>query len=281
MSKRWARALTALVNGVTWPQRPWRRAHTHLLVAAALHETSRVETRHGPLVFVSTHVNALQYPRYHMTREPETTRWIDGFETPCVFWDIGAMVGEFTLYAAQRPGVSVVAFEPAAANYAALCRNIEVNRRGGQVQAFCVALGDRTRSGQLNLSSSDAASHFNSFDSTENCFGQPLDIVFSQSAVGFAADEFRRIFGLPAPNYLKLDVDGTEERILAGAAATLADPALRSVLVEIEEEETPRSRPIIERLERAGFMLSERGVSQHGVGEPAVSNAIFVRPAAQ
>ncbi len=276
MSKRWGSALTALVNGVTAPQHKWRRAHTRLRVAAALHQTSEVATRHGTLRFVSTHVNALQFPQYHTTREPETLRWIDGFEIPCLYWDIGANVGEFVLYAALRPGISVVAFEPAAANYAALCRNIEVNRRGGQVRAFCLALGERTQLGSLNLSDSEVGSAFSSFESTEDCFGRPLDIAFSQSTIGFAIDEFRHMFDLAAPNYLKLDVDGTEAQILDGAAATLADPALRSVLIELEEAATPRTRRIAERLERAGFVLTERGVSQRGV-----SNGIFVRPPPQ
>src|SRR5258708_40305667 len=74
MSKGWGRALTALVNGVTAPQHGWRRAHTRLRVAAALHQTSEVATRHGTLLFVSTHTNALMFPQYHATREPETLR---------------------------------------------------------------------------------------------------------------------------------------------------------------------------------------------------------------
>jgi len=40
------------------------------------------------------------------------------------------------------------------------------------------------------------------------------------------------MFGLPAPNYLKIDVDSVEERILVGASETLRDPGLRSVLMD-------------------------------------------------
>ncbi len=274
MSKRYGRALAALVNALTAPQHPWRRAHTRLRVANALVQSHAVKTRHGTLVFVSTTPKALWYPQHHGSREPETIAWIDGFATPAVYWDIGANVGQFALYAALRPGVAVVAFEPAAASYAALCRNIEANRCGARVAAFCIAASDRNRAGGLNLSSSEAGSVLNSFESTEDCLGRPLDIAFSQSAIGFALDDFRRQFGLPAPNYVKIDVDGTEDQILAGMAATLGDPALRSVLIELEEEDTPRTRGIGERLERAGFVLEARGVGQGGA-----VNAIFVRAA--
>ena len=272
MSKRYGKVLAALINGLTAPQHRWRRAHTRLRVANALFQSHEVPTRHGPLVFVTNHPQALKYAQYHTVREPETVQWIDGFNTPCTYWDIGANVGEFVLCAASRPGVSVVAFEPAASSYAALCRNIEVNRFEAHVQAFCIALSNRTQLGRLNLSGTDAGSHFNSFESTEDNLGRPLYIRFRQSMIGFAIDDFRRLFDLPPPNYLKIDVDGIEEQILDGASETLSDPALRSVLIELEEAETVRKARIVERLAQEGFSRSVRGAGQGGV-----ANEIFTR----
>jgi FkbM family methyltransferase len=274
MSKRYGRVLAALVNGLTLPQHRWRRAHTRLRVANALFQNHEVATRHGTVVFVSTQPQTLLFPQYHAIREPETIEWIDAFETPCIFWDVGANVGEFVLQAAVRPGISVLAFEPSAASYAALCRNIEVNRRSGQVQAFCVALNNQTQLGRLNMSATNAGNSFNSFESTEDCFGRELEIAFRQSTIGFSIDGFRRLFELPPPNHVKIDVDGTEEQILDGALETLADPALRSVLIELEEADTARKARIVERLERAGFVLSSQGAGQGGV-----VNGIFTRPA--
>ncbi len=273
MSKRYSRLLRAMVEGLTAPQHPWRRANTRLLVANALLQQHAVATRHGPLVFVTTHPEALQFPRNLVGREPETIEWIDAFEAPCTFWDVGANVGTYALYAALRPGIEALAFEPAAATYAALCRNIEANGSGERVRAFCIALSGNTQLGSLNMSATNAGNSFNSFESTENCFGNPIDIKFRQATVGFSIDEFRLLFGLAPPNYLKIDVDGTEAQILAGAAATLADPALRSVLIELEVADTERNARIVERLERAGFGITRRGVSQHG----GSANAIFTR----
>jgi FkbM family methyltransferase len=273
MSKRYGRVLTAIVAGLTAPQHPWRRANTRLNVANALFQTHEVPTRHGPLVFVTSHPAALYYPRDLPDREPETIDWIDGFEVPCTFWDIGANVGSYALYAALRPGVSTLAFEPSPASYAALCRNVEANRTGDRVQALCVALSSQTRLGSLNMSATNPGNSFNSFESTEDCFGRPLAISFKQSTIGFSIDEFRRLFDLAPPSYLKIDVDGVEEQILDGAAETLPDPALRSVLIELEDTHTARNARIVERLERAGFDLSLWGRNQGGC-----ANAIFTRP---
>jgi len=276
---RYGRALAYLVEGLTAPLSPWRRANTRLRVATNLAVFSDVETRYGRLTFLSTQPEALRVPLAHATREPETLRWIEGFEVPAIYWDVGANVGEFALHAARRPGVSVVAFEPSAANYAAFCRNIEINRLDSSIQALCLALGGQTRLGNLNLSNPETAGVFNSFESDVDCFGEPLDIRSRQSAIGFSIDDFREIFRLPAPNYLKIDVDGTEEEILDGAKATLSAPALCSVLIEMVEQDPARNERITARLKSVGFTLVERGVSQGHASTPfSTFNGIFARP---
>jgi FkbM family methyltransferase len=273
MGKRFAGALTHLVLGLSAVEKPWRRADTRLRVAQGLLGQQRIETRHGPLTFVTTHPQALEYPREFETREPETITWIDGFETPCRFWDIGANIGVFSIYAGLRADIEVRAFEPAAASYAALCRNIEANRLDDRVFAYCLALGDRTELGRLYLSATNAGSVFNAFESTKDSFGNEIAAVFRQGVIGFSIDGFRQQFALPAPNYLKIDVDSIEERILEGGRQTLRDPELRSVLIELEAEETVRNVRLIEALEAAGFRLALLGERI----QPGVVNGIFTR----
>ena len=36
------------------------------------------------------------------TKEPETLDWIDSFEKNSVFWDVGANIGLYSLYAAKK-----------------------------------------------------------------------------------------------------------------------------------------------------------------------------------
>jgi hypothetical protein len=72
---------------------------------------------------------------------------------------------------------------------------------------------------------------------------------------------------------LKIDVDSTEERILAGAPETLRDPDLRSVLIELEEADTARNHRLVAALEAAGLSLSLRSEGQRG----GSINGIFTR----
>ena len=93
--------------------------------------------------------------------------------------------------------------------------------------------------------------------------------------IGFSIDGFRQQFALPSPNYLKIDVDSIEERILEGGRKTLRDAELRSVLIELEAEETVRNVRLIKALEAAGFRLALRGQRNQG----GVINGIFRRTA--
>ena len=273
MGKRFGRTLSRFVIALTAVEKPWRRADTRLRVCEYLLPRHRIASRLGPLVFVTTHPQALLYPHDFATREPETLAWIEAFETPCRFWDVGANIGVFSLYAGLRPGVEVSAFEPAAASYGALCRNIAANDLDARVRAYCVALSDRTQLGSLNLSGTNAGSVFNAFASTEDCFGNEIEVVSRQGMVGFSVDDFRRLFSLPAPNYLKIDVDSTEEQILAGASETLRDPDLRSVLIELEASDTARNHRLMGVLEAAGLSLSLRGREV----QKDVVNGVFTR----
>src|SRR6266478_1880087 len=170
MGKRVGRTLSRFVIALTAVEKPWRRADTRLRVSEDLLSRHRIASRLGPLVFVTTHPQALLYPHDFETREPETLAWIEGFETPCRFWDIGANIGVFSIYAGLRPEVEVAAFEPAAGSYGALCRNIEANQLANRVVAYCIAISNHTELGRLHLSGTNPGSVFNAFESTRDCF---------------------------------------------------------------------------------------------------------------
>src|SRR5215831_5120059 len=64
------------------------------------------------------------------TKEPETIRWLgDRLQNDDVFYDVGANIGLYALFAAKlRPQCRVYAFEPESHNFSSLCRNVLLNR---------------------------------------------------------------------------------------------------------------------------------------------------------
>ena len=95
--------------------------------------------------------------------------------------------------------------------------------------------------------------------------------MYRQTALGYRLDDFIAQFGLPAPTHIKIDVDGLEAQVLAGAERTLKDPALRTVLVEMLTDAADEAA-IVARLEAAGL----HRVSVERFGEIAY-NALWAR----
>jgi hypothetical protein len=95
-----------------------------------------------------------------------------------------------------------------------------------------------------------------------------------QGMLSVTLDDLIGRFGAPFPDHIKIDVDGIEEEIVAGAERTIADERLRSALVEVYLYRGAAER-IRARFAAAGFRLeSPASIPQT---EGIVQNLIFVR----
>lgn len=216
-----------------------------------------------------------------LSKEPETIEWIEGFEDGDVFWDIGANVGVYSLYAALLNKVKTYAFEPSAANYFILNRNIKVNHFAERVSAFCLALGDKTELSHLYMGdeSEELGGALNQFGASVDWDGKPFKPVFTQGMLGYSIDDFIAAFDIDFPNHLKIDVDGIEDKVIGGCAKTLADSRVKSILIELNVERAEYSEGIISIIENSGFKLEARRHAEMFDSGPwsAFYNHIFVR----
>ncbi len=187
-------------------------------------------------------------------KEPWTVQWIEDWIRPDeVLYDIGANVGAYSLVAALSPGVRarVVAVEPGYPTFAALSDNVVRNGAQDRVTALGVALGRATTLETLHLRTLDAGAALHTLGGHEG----PSGAVYRQPVLTFRLDDLVERFGLPRPEHVKLDVDGTELDVLAGADRTLSDPSLRTVLAELDEEEAGQLEAV---LAKHGLHLHER-----------------------
>jgi FkbM family methyltransferase len=150
--------------------------------------------------------------------EPELTRWIAArlaASAPGLFVDAGANIGWHALHAARSPHVeTVVAFEPDLFNAHLLERNIAANSIANVI-VVAAALG-QTR-GTLRLhryKASNFGRHSAVADHARDSAQVPLvDLDGALSDLGLAEK--------PVP-VLKIDVEGYEPAVIAGARHTLA-----------------------------------------------------------
>ena len=167
------------------------------------------------------------------TKEPETMAWIAGFEAGSVLVDIGANMGIYTIWAAKHRNAQVIALEPEAQNFGLLNRNIHFNDLDGQVTAYCAAASDENAFSVLNLGNLQIGGSMNKLGEELDQNLEPREALFRQGCVSVTLDHMRDQNIIPDPHHIKIDVDGLEHKVIAGAREILAGTSLRSVLVEI------------------------------------------------
>jgi len=180
-------------------------------------------------------------------KEPWTVRWVEDYLGPDeVLYDVGANVGAYTLLAAVAvPSARVVSFEPSPANFAALCANVELNAVTDRVTPIALALGDQPRSAPMDSAATVPGASPRIDSDGADAGGALVDRL----------DDVIERFGLPPPDHVKLDVDGGELEVLAGAERMLGAGRVKSLMVELDRE---RERRVVDRLKALGLELSER-----------------------
>lgn len=187
-------------------------------------------------------------------KEPWTVAWIEScLGRGQVLYDIGANTGVYSLLAARLhgPEVRVVAFEPAFANLADLNRNLVLNGVEAQVTPLPYALARRDELLSFGFRNLEAGSALHGSEETGKGDEGAAHVL---PVVGRPLDSVVEALDLPAPNHVKIDVDGAELEVLAGGARTFADPALQTVMIEVTS--TPEITAGVERF------FAERGLAK-------------------
>ncbi len=237
-----------------------------------------IKTSYGELKLLCPNELTLWRAKTFFTKEPETLKWIDSFENDAIFYDVGANVGLYSLYAGKK-GITTHAFEPEAQNYALLNFNIFSNNLNNRINAHNLALNNISKFSYLNINDYIIGGALNSFDKELDYNYQPKEPVFRQSVVGFTLDDLINKHEFPIPTYIKIDVDGLEREIIDGAGWLLKQTQLKGILIELNEKIDGHVQ-IIEILESLSFCLHEKTHSTIVADNPDLQNlynCIFIR----
>jgi FkbM family methyltransferase len=159
-----------------------------------------------------------------LSKEPETIKWLNGMEKDSVFFDIGANIGIYSLYSAIKTENDVYAFEPHSANYKNLLDSINLNKLEN-CQAWCMAVSNRISLSHIGVKNMHEGVADNVVDNKgglyHGCIEMHLDYLVGKKI-------------LPHPDYIKIDVDGFEDRVYKGAILSIQQA--KSVLIEIDQK---------------------------------------------
>ncbi|MDA0240619.1 MAG: FkbM family methyltransferase [Proteobacteria bacterium] len=266
MTKAFATFLAALVTALTCFLPRWKRLTVRARLYEKLQPFEEVAFEDRTLKLLIPDRTSIYWAKSGLQIEPMTNRWIASFSKEDVFFDIGANIGLYSLSAAAHGVAKVFAFEPNPFSFGVLARNIVANEFGSQIVPVCLAMSDESSIVSFKLSGTHAGSIGNEIAHDGSTGGG----ILVQSAA-FSVDEFVRVQGISRVTHLKIDVDGLELEILQGAPEILANPALKSVLVEDNSTDGQGEYALISFLEKFDLQVS------NGWGPDGTDNKIFVR----
>jgi FkbM family methyltransferase len=167
-----------------------------------------------------------------------------------VIYDIGAFQGLLTLFFASR-GKHVVSYEPASRNHARLLENLRLND-ATNVTVRKLGLGSSRRTASLcflPLMPGGASIEASTIEGIRRVAHAVEEIPIT------TLDQDIRDNGLPAPGFIKIDIEGLESEALLGARETLAShPSLfLEMHGETMNEKRRKCSEIVAILEEAGY----------------------------
>jgi FkbM family methyltransferase len=137
-----------------------------------------------------------------------------------LFVDVGANIGSYSILAAGETGVEVIAIEPIPSTFRALRRNVVLNEFSDRIQLLNIGLGKET--GVL---------HFTADLDTVNHVLAEREIV--EKVVTVPMRRLDDVLDGRVPVLIKIDVEGFESEVIAGAQRTLSSPVLQAVIMEV------------------------------------------------
>ena len=172
---------------------------------------------------------------------------------PGIFYDLGANLGWFSLYAANC-GNRVFAFEVDEYNFLGLKDNVEANPNISNIEIFNIGIADKKRRVKLRSSNTEIGGHHKTLE-LEN-FNSVDGIVSYKHVKEIDVDSLDNIIEenqLPYPDYLKVDIDGSEYAFLQGSPKVLQNS--KSMVIELCPN-TDFYKQCVEILESHGFRLT-------------------------
>ncbi len=227
----------------------WKKV-LRLLVGVGRLFSPRIHVREGGTRYTFRPKSRMEIFRYttFFTKEEGTLKWLrDNTKEGTVFFDIGANIGLYSLYAAKAAkDVQVYSFEPHKLNFATLLENIFLNGLEKNINPLALALGDSSGLFHLNYNSMESGASLTQLGHTNLSEERTFTPKLSELVNSMSLDKLIESGEVPKPDMIKIDVDGNELPILRGMTDLLkSGSGPKSLQVEINQGQ---------RNEVAGFM---------------------------
>ena len=193
------------------------------------------------------------------SKEPITIKWIREFKKNSIFFDVGANVGMYTIFAASVNNTHVYSFEPESNNFQVLTENIFNNDLVDFITPYPIGISDKNKLTNLFISKFEKGGSHHMVDESLDHNLREKNKGFHQGIFTTTLNDLINKWDLPKPNYLKIDVDGIENKIIAKSEDLLSSTDLQSILIEINPNRDS-DKEIILKLQKFGFNYDQSQV---------------------
>ena len=188
-------------------------------------------------------------------KEPETLHYISLFKKSDIFWDIGANIGLYSLFAAKIKNCKVYSFEPSVFNLEILARNINQNKLQRNIKIIPISLGDKNIKGFFHIPVDSYGSALSSFKNKKD-----KKDIFSYQTISLNSDFLINNKIIEKPDYIKLDVDGNEMEILKGIKKNISK--VKSIILEMDYSNKLKIKMIQNYFKINNFFLKSKNQSK-------------------
>lgn len=164
-----------------------------------------------------------------------------------VVLDCGANIGVFTREALNAGAKLVVAIEPAPENIECLRRNFQAEIAGGQVIVYPKGVWDKDDVLTLNIDPHNSAADSFLIEREGGHKGLQAPLV--------PIDKLVAELNLPRVDYIKMDIEGAEQRAIAGGNGTIAKFHPRLSLSAYHHPTDPERIPQLVRQAWSGYRM--------------------------
>lgn len=169
--------------------------------------------------------------------EEAAVKFLNNLTSDQIVWDIGASIGTYSLLAADI-AKQAIAFEPV--DVPRLAENVELNNANVQIESYALSDSDGFMKIQLGSAQAGDGSHTITQEANVSIPTYRGDTVGER---------------LPAPDAIKIDVEGHEKQVLDGLKKLL--PEVEQLLIEVHPEHGVETSDIRGQLESSEFSVEQ------------------------
>jgi len=201
-------------------------------------------------------------------KEPSILDFIDNMPHKSVFYDLGACIGSFSLYA-NKLGHTVYSIEPDPINFGRFKAAVE--KYNSNINLFNVAINDGSKNTETLLVEGKINHSHHRILKTNNFSGAVYledkivssDNTYELPVAAMSMDDFVKNKANDFPTHIKIDIDGSEVLFIEGCENTLSDQRVKEVIFELDKASS-KHQFIVDRMSSFGLYIKEEYFIPHG-----------------